>query len=101
MRMFDVVSCPKCSGRVTLPEGAPQHGWVRCPICRAEYQSHHLLNFHPPELELIDAPATPHDSSMPNRDEVASRPISAADVGDDSDVFTFDDSLLLDEPTGK
>jgi hypothetical protein len=77
--MFDVVSCPKCSGRVTLPDGAPQHGWVRCPICRGEYQAHDLLNFHPPELELIDAPAKPADG--------------------DSNVFTFDDSLLLDEPT--
>jgi hypothetical protein len=29
----------------------------------------------------------------------ASGAISSADVGDDSNVFTFDDSLLLDEPT--
>jgi hypothetical protein len=136
--MFDVVSCPKCSGKVTLPDGAPQHGWVRCPICRGEYQAHDLLNFHPPELELIDAPAKPAERRVPNRDaaavaaaptgtaatasqiaahkqdsvmletteELAVAPVGAAttvipssDVDDDSNVFTFDDSLLLDEPT--
>jgi hypothetical protein len=135
---MSVVSCPKCSGQVAMPPDAPTDGWVRCPICRAEYRAYHLLEFVPPSLELIDEPAHPFEGSVPARDvlaaasttactaptvsaiaaaesdsvaleatdELAVAPvgaatgaISSADVGDDSNVFTFDDSLLLDEPT--
>lgn len=135
---MSVVSCPKCSGQVAMPAGAPSDGWVRCPICRAEYRAYHLVEFVPPSLELIDEPAHPFEGSVPAwdavavastaartaptvseiaaaktdslaleaTDELAAAPmgtatgaISSADVGDDSNVFTFDDSLLLDEPT--
>jgi hypothetical protein len=107
--MSAVVSCPKCSGTATLPARASDDGWVRCPICRAEYQSHRLLKYAPPELELIDEPAHPFEGRVPTleaTDELVVAPVGAvtgaiasADVDDDSNVFTFDDSLLLDEPT--
>ena len=138
---MSVVSCPKCSGQVTMPADARTDGWVRCPICRAEYRAYHLLEFVPPEVELIDAPAHPFDENLPTWDAVAAAStapdsalaaseiaapaadlsdslvletsdelavapvgatagaITAAECTDDSNVFTFDDSLLLDEPT--
>ncbi|MEX2139427.1 MAG: hypothetical protein WD894_09210 [Pirellulales bacterium] len=132
--MSALTSCPKCSGRVIVPSGAGEDGWVRCPICGAEYRVSNVVEYEPAELELIDEPAVPAEGRMPHWGAVAAatmgpgmslgaaevaapvgdlpevemlvpppagvaESVDSAQFGEDAEVITFDDSLLLDEPT--
>jgi hypothetical protein len=93
-----------------MPESAPSEAWVRCPLCRAEYQLQEAIAFVPPALALIERPAggaaegSGLMAAVSTADEMggeaAGGVASAAEVADASegDSIKFDDSLLLDEP---
>lgn len=121
--MAAITSCPTCSLQVSLPEGADESAWVRCPRCGAEYQLRAALEYAPPMLELIPEPVMPAEGRLPAWAAMAGGlvgtsagtasatplPQSTTTVstsngtqvaeGADEEVITFDDSLLLDDPT--
>jgi hypothetical protein len=55
--MSAVTSCPRCSRQVSLPAGEDRSAWVRCPHCGAQYPLQTAIDFVPPTLEIVPAPA--------------------------------------------
>ena len=55
--MSAVTSCPRCSRQVSLPAGDDRSAWVRCPHCGAQYPLQTAIDFVPPLLEIVPAPA--------------------------------------------
>jgi hypothetical protein len=63
--MLNSVTCPNCSRQVSLPVGGQGSTWVRCPLCRGEYQLQEAFDYVPPALEVILKPHSARASSAP------------------------------------
>ncbi len=56
--MSAVTVCPKCSRIVSLPAGEDRSVWVHCPLCHSQYLLQEALDYVPPALAIVPAPAS-------------------------------------------
>jgi hypothetical protein len=55
--MTAVACCPRCFRQVSLPASEDHSVWVRCPHCGDQYSLQTAMDFVPPALEIVPAPA--------------------------------------------
>jgi hypothetical protein len=55
--MPSVTSCPTCLQQVSLPASDDHSVWVRCPLCNAQYPLKSAIDYVPPTLQIVPAPA--------------------------------------------
>src|SRR5260370_60377 len=55
--MSAVACCPRCFRQVSLPESDDHSVWVRCPLCGDQYSLQTAIDFVPPALQIVPAPA--------------------------------------------
>ena len=55
--MTAVACCPRCFRHVSLPASEDHSVWVRCPHCGDQYSLQTAMDFVPPALEIVPAPA--------------------------------------------
>src|SRR5260221_6636993 len=69
--MSAVASCPRCSRQVSLPAGDDRSAWVRCPHCGAQFPLQTAIDFVPPMLEIVPAPALDAMEEAPPHENAA------------------------------
>jgi hypothetical protein len=69
--MSALTSCPRCFRQVSLPAGDDHSAWVRCPLCGDQYPLQTAIDFVPPMLEIVPAPALDAIEEAPRHENAA------------------------------
>jgi len=71
--MSQIVRCCACDERVRLPD-VDSDVWVRCPLCREEFQLSRIATDLPPRLEVIGEPTLVVDSLTDDAESLTDGP---------------------------